>query len=77
MATAMTAQRNRKAQLSVEGSGHGSTYLFHLFTRPFAHHRRGHRCLFARKGHCKGGWCSDLTDGRGERSSVLNFSFLT
>lgn len=48
VAAAMTAQRNRKAQLSVERSGHGSTYLFHLFTHPFTHHRRGHRCLFRR-----------------------------
>jgi len=31
-----------------ERNGHGSTYLFHLFTHPFTHHSRGHRCVFRR-----------------------------
>lgn len=43
---ATTAQRERKAQLSAERNGRGSTYLFHLFVRPFTNHWGGHRCLF-------------------------------
>ena len=72
---ATTAQRERKAQLSVERSGCGSTYLFHLFTHPFTHHCRGHRWLLGRVAVRVAG-APDLTDGTGARSSVLNFSYL-